>query len=75
MRENVRRVLLVLIVLLYAVSIPWYRPSGEVPAIWLGLPDWVTTALLCYAAAAVLNAAAWLMTDVRDEPSRPVERP
>ncbi len=32
----------------------------------LGLPDWVAVAVLCYVAAAVLNAAAWLLTDVPD---------
>ena len=33
---------------------------------WLGLPDWVAVALLCYAAVAVLNSLAWLLTDVPD---------
>ena len=32
----------------------------------LGLPDWVAVALVCYAAAAVCNALAWLLTDVPD---------
>jgi hypothetical protein len=34
---------------------------------WLGIPDWVAVALVCYAAAAVLNALAWLLTDLRDD--------
>ena len=30
----------------------------------LGLPDWVAVAIGCYAAVAVLNSIAWLLTDV-----------
>ncbi len=52
---------------LYARSIPWYRTPGAVPKIWLGLPSWVTVALGCYVAAAILNAAAWLLADIPDE--------
>ena len=51
---------------LYVLSIPWYRATGEPAAIWWGLPDWVTVAIGCYAAVAVLNAVAWLLTDVPD---------
>jgi hypothetical protein len=57
-------VLLSLIALLYVASIPWYRPSGEVASVVWGLPDWVAVALACYVAAALLNAVAWLATDV-----------
>ncbi len=64
---KIRAGLLVLIGVLYALSIPWYREGGADPELWLGLPDWVAVAVLCYAGAAVLNAAAWLVTDVRDE--------
>ncbi len=43
--------------------------------IWLGLPDWVAVALLCYLAAAVVNAVAWLITDVPDDgPPDPTRR-
>ncbi len=56
--------MLSLIALLYVVSIPWYRPSGEVASVVWGLPDWVAVALACYLAAALLNAIAWLVTDV-----------
>jgi hypothetical protein len=56
-------VLLCLIALLYAASIPWYR--GDAPtAMLFGLPDWVTVAILCYAAAAILNSVAWMLTDI-----------
>jgi len=63
-RRRLRALLLSLIALLYVVSIPWYRPSGEVASVVWGLPDWVAVALACYVAAALLNAAAWLATDV-----------
>ena len=65
-RALVRRALLLIIGLLYVVSIPWYRATGEPAAIWWGLPDWVAVAVGCYAAVAVLNAVAWLLTDVAD---------
>jgi len=70
-----RRVLLCLIGVLYAASIPWYRGDAP-PARIFGLPDWVAVAVLCYAAAAILNSAAWLLTDIpestdADEARRP----
>ncbi len=61
--------LLAAIALLYAVSIPWYRETGAEPEMWFGLPDWVAVALGCYVAVAVLNAIAWLRTDVPEPPS------
>jgi hypothetical protein len=67
MARRFRLLLLAIIALLYLISIPWYREAGKAPAIWLGLPDWVAVALGCYFAAAVLNAVAWLLTDVPDE--------
>jgi hypothetical protein len=60
----VRPALLALIALLYLVSIPWYRESGASTPLWLGLPEWVSVAVACYAVAAVLNALAWLLTDI-----------
>ena len=62
-----RIALLGVIALLYALSIPWYREAGSAPAFWLGLPDWVAVAIACYAGVALLNAVAWLVTDLRDE--------
>ncbi|MBW2495116.1 MAG: hypothetical protein JRE43_10230 [Deltaproteobacteria bacterium] len=58
-----RRALLWGVGLLYAASIPWYRGDAP-PARLFGLPDWVAIAILCYAAAAILNSIAWLLTDV-----------
>lgn len=72
-RRWLRRALLLLVAVLYVASIPWYRETGAAPAIWLGLPDWVTVALACYVVAAVANACAWLLTDIEDAPS-PDER-
>ncbi len=66
-RARIRRGLLVAIAVLYVVSIPWYREADATPQVLLGLPDWVTLAVGCYIAAAFLNAAAWLMTDVSDD--------
>ena len=65
-RRRLRGALLVVIAGLYGLSIPWYRETGETPDVWWGLPDWVAVAIACYAAVAVLNAAAWLLTDVPD---------
>jgi hypothetical protein len=65
-----RAALLALIAALYVVSIPWYRSANAPASVWLGLPDWVAVALLCYAAVAVLNSIAWLLTDVPDRGAR-----
>jgi hypothetical protein len=73
-RRSLRRVLLAVIALLYVLSIPWYRSGGEPARVVWGLPDWVAVALGCYAAIAVLNAAAWLLADVPDR-SAEVEGP
>jgi len=71
MRRGIRRALLVLIGVVFVFSIPWYREAGAEPAIWFGLPDWVAVALVCYFAAAGLNAAAWFFTDIPETPSEP----
>ena len=65
-RRGLRFALLGLVVLLFALSIPWYRDPGEASGLWLGLPEWVTVALLCYVGAALANAAAWLLADFDD---------
>jgi len=57
--------LLVAIGVLYALSIPWYRSGGEVGRLF-GWPDWVAISVGCYVAVAILNCAAWLLTDVPD---------
>ena len=75
-RRLLRRGLLAAIAVLYALSIPWYRTPGEAPAIWFGLPDWAAIAVACYAAVALLNAVAWLLTEVEDpEPGSASEDP
>jgi hypothetical protein len=66
--RGARRACLLAVGMLYALSIPWYRAAGEAPRVWLGLPDWVAVALVCYAAAACLNALAWVLSDVADAP-------
>ena len=66
--RRLRPICLVLIGVFYGLSVPWYREPGETPALWLGLPDWVAVAVLCYVAVAVLNSLAWLGTDFQDPP-------
>lgn len=63
-----RSLLLVAIAVLFAFSIPWYRSAGPAAGTVFGLPDWVAVALGCYGLAALLNAGAWLLTDVADAP-------
>ena len=46
------------------LSVPWYRETGSAVAFVWGLPDWVAWALGCYVAVAILNCAAWLLTDM-----------
>ncbi len=66
LRRLLHRVCLVSIGFLYVLSIPWYRDADAPLRVWLGLPDWVAVALLCYVGVAILNAAAWSLTDVSD---------
>ena len=65
--RRLRAALLSAVAALFVISIPWYRGDGP-PGQLLGLPDWVAVALMCYALAAVLNAVAWLLTEIPDEP-------
>lgn len=56
-----------MIAVLYLVSVPWYRDANDAPSTVFGFPDWVFVAIACYVAIAVLNALAWLLTDLRDD--------
>lgn len=67
MAGRLRAVLFLLIGALYAVSIPWYREPGAEAGRWLGLPDWVAVALVCYLAVAILNSLAWAFSDMSDD--------
>jgi hypothetical protein len=62
--SGIRRICLIVIALLYVASVPWYRVPGAEPTLWLGLPDWVAVAVLCYVGVAIFNSVAWLSTDV-----------
>ena len=72
-RARLRRALLLAIGALYLASVPWYRAADPSPALWLGLPSWVTVAVACYVAVAVLNALAWWLTDVPDADGTPAD--
>lgn len=47
-RRRRRAWLLAFIVVLYVFAVPWYRDADAPLRLWLGLPDWVFTALACY---------------------------
>ena len=68
---RLRTVLLGGIGVLYIVSVPWYRAADSPFELLLGLPDWATVAVVCYAAAAVLNCLAWMRTEVDDDAPLP----
>ncbi len=75
---RLRFTLIAIIVLLYVVSIPWYRDDEAPLRLILGLPDWVAIAVACYVAVAALNSLAWLVTDIADDPGEQggdLERP
>lgn len=57
----------VVIALLYIASVPWYRDVDAPLVLWMGLPDWVAIAVLCYVGVAIVNAAAWVLTEVPDD--------
>jgi hypothetical protein len=65
-RKRLRRTLLAAIALLYIASVPWYRETGAPLQLQFGLPDWVAVAVGCYIAVAILNAFAWMLTDIPD---------
>ena len=56
---------------LYILSVPWYRERDEPLEIWLGLPNWVAVALLCYVGVAILNSIAWSVVEISDEADNP----
>ncbi len=66
-RVGLRPILLALIAVLYAISIPWYRGDDQELRLLLGLPDWVAVAILCYALVAVLNSVVWMRTPIDDD--------
>lgn len=74
-RRAWRRLLLLAIAVLYVAAIPWYREAEDPVELVFGLPDWFVVALCCYAAAAVLNAIAWWLSDLEDpEPGSGCDR-
>ena len=74
-RRRLRRLALGAIGLLYLASVPWYRESDAPLRLLFGLPDWVGVALACYVAVAVLNACAWLLTEIPEAENDAGEEP
>jgi hypothetical protein len=70
-RRRVHFACMIVIALLYLVSVPWYRDAEAPLRVWLGLPDWVAVALLCYVGVAMANAVAWIVSDVSDDADDP----
>jgi hypothetical protein len=70
-RRRVHFGCMIVIALLYLVSVPWYRDAEAPLRVWLGLPDWVAVALLCYVGVAMANAVAWIVSDVSDDADDP----
>jgi hypothetical protein len=70
-RRRVHFACMIVIALLYLVSVPWYRDAEAPLRLWLGLPDWVAVALLCYVGVAMANAVAWIVSDVSDDADDP----
>lgn len=66
-RRWVRRGCFAAIAALYVFAIPWYRDGSAPLTIVAGMPDWVATALACYALAGGLTAIAWWLTEVPGE--------
>jgi len=72
-RLGLRPLLLAAIAALYLFAVPWYRADDQPLRLFLGLPDWVAVAVLCYVGVAILNSAAWLQTRVDDH--APIQGP
>lgn len=69
-REPMQQVwFLPVILLLIAISIPWYRKSGEIGAVVWGLPLWIWVTLICSAALAGVTAVMSLFFWDDDEDS------
>jgi hypothetical protein len=68
---RLRTGLLVCIGILYCLSVPWYRSDSQELSLFLGLPDWVAVAVICYGLVAVLNSLAWMHTSIEDDAPLP----
>lgn len=44
---------------LFALSVPWYLPADDAPALWLGLPYWVVLSVLAIVGIACFTA--WVL--------------
>lgn len=65
-----------IILVLLAISIPWYRTEGEIGRIVYGLPVWIWVAIICSAGVAGVTAVMAMFfwdDDDRDSPDGLVE--
>lgn len=70
-RPRLRGAALGAVLVLYGVSIPWYRESDAPLRLLFGLPDWAMVAFLCYVLAAFANAVGWYATSLADPDPEP----
>jgi len=70
-KSRLRTGFLVCIGILYCISVPWYRSDSQELELFLGLPDWVAVAVICYGLVAILNSLAWVQTSVEDDAPLP----
>lgn len=56
------------LILFIVISVPWYRPAGQIGRIVAGLPIWIWISLGCTFAVSCLTAAAilWCWRDDED---------
>ena len=56
---------------LFVLSVPWYLPADETPALWFGLPIWVVLSLAAIFAVSCFTLWAvprlWPAADDEDE--------
>lgn len=57
-------------VVLFGLSIPWYLPRSESPAIWFGFPYWVVLSLAATAGIAAFTAFVFHRYWVDEEDSQ-----
>ena len=52
--------------MLFAVAVPWYWPKDDT-TVWLGMPAWVTVAILTSLVISIFTSWVWSRTSFGDE--------